>query len=78
MDKDSTAQLGGRPKKRYETPTSKLMFSRLNGDVYKRQGLIKSYAWYNADSDQITVGSNAVSYTHLDVYKRQHIYIRKT
>lgn len=32
MDKDSTAQLGGRPKKRYETPTSKLIFSRLNGE----------------------------------------------
>lgn len=32
LDKDSTAQLGGRPKKRYETPTSKLIFSRLNGE----------------------------------------------
>lgn len=32
-------QLGGRPKKRYETPTSKLIFSRLNGEQIPTAGL---------------------------------------
>ena len=39
------------------------------GDVYKRQG--EQYAQENHQQGHSNDGRNAVSYTHLDVYKRQ-------